>query len=201
MGDTKRIREYSIVLCQVLLHRAIFLFEGAISSLLLNNPYSMSLSIRGQFETTGALGYLYSRLSSLNQGRLTPEVVDEDILIQLLGSRDKSLTEAPEAKQVLSLLEYADKIVNKHIMDGSNKKYDVLIDAYRCLCEISHPNFHSNSIAIDIDKEKEQFHIRHIEPMRDREFNLVGYLLISSSIFIELFDMFEDVLSRIPEGS
>ncbi len=87
-GDAKRIREYSLVLRQVLLHRAINLFEGALSALTLDNVYTMTSAIRGHFETTGALGYLHKRLDSLSRGSLDPKVVDQDICTQLLGRRD-----------------------------------------------------------------------------------------------------------------
>jgi hypothetical protein len=138
-GDAKRIRAYSLVLRQVLLHRAINLFEGALSALILDNVYTMALAIRGHFETTGALGYLHKRLDSLSQGSLDPTVVDQDIYTQLLGRRDGVIQEAPEAKQVLSLLEHADRTVSKHIFGGTAKQYNMLTDCYTFLCEFSHP--------------------------------------------------------------
>jgi hypothetical protein len=94
-GSPKRIREYSLVLRQVLLHRAIKLFEGALLALALDNAYTMTLAIRGHFETTGALGYLHKRLDSLSRGKLDPKVVDQDICTQLLGRRDKVTQEVP----------------------------------------------------------------------------------------------------------
>ncbi len=193
-GDTRRIREYSLILRQVLLHRAINLFEGALSALVLDNVYTMTLAIRGHFETTGAMGYLHKRLESLSSGHLDPEIIDRDICTQLLGRRDRVGQDVPEAKQVLTLLEHVDKSVSKNILGGTSKQFDILTDCYAFLCEFSHPNFHSNSVAFDIDKQKRQFIIRHSEPMRDCEFNLAGYLLISSPIFVDLFDKIGDIL-------
>ena len=190
----KRIREYSLVLRQVLLHRAIKLFEGALSALTLDNVYAMTLAIRGHFETTGALGYLHKRLDSLSQGSLDPKVVDQDISTQLLGVRDGVIQEAPEAIQVLSLLEHADRTVSKNILSGTAKQHRILTDCYTFLCEFSHPNFHSNSIAFDLNRDRRQFIMRHSQPMRDSEFNLVGYLLLSSPIFVSLFDKIGDIL-------
>jgi hypothetical protein len=194
LGDAKRIRGYSLVLRQVFLHRAINLFEGALTALTLDNAYTMILAIRGHFETTGALGYLHKRLFSLSRGSLDPKVVDQDIYTQVLGRRDKITQEVPEAKQILTLLEHADKTVSKNILDGTAKQYNILTDCYTFLCEFSHPNFHSNYIAFDLNKEKGQFVMRHGEPMRDIEFNLIGYLLISSPIFVSLFDKIGDIL-------
>ena len=193
-GDAKRIREYSLVLRQVLLHRAINLFEGALTAMTLDNVYTMTLAIRGHFETTGALGYLHKRLDSLSRGKLDLKVVDQDICTQLLGRRDRVTQEIHEAKQVLTLLEHADRTVSKNIMGGTANQYDILTDCYKYLCEFSHPNFHSNSIAFDLNKEKRQFVMRHSEPMKDIEFNLAGYLLLSSPIFVSLFDKVGEIL-------
>jgi hypothetical protein len=193
-GDARRIREYSLVLRQVLLHRAINLFEGALSALIFGNVYTMTLAIRGHFETTGALGYLHKRLDSLSRGKLDLKVVDQDICTQLIGRRDGDTQGIYEAKQVLTLLEYADRTVSKNVMGGTAKQYDILTNCYNFLCEFSHPNFHSNSIAFDLKKKKRQFIMRYSEPMKDIEFNLIGYLLISSPIFVSLFDKVGDIL-------
>ena len=196
-GDAKRIKEYSFVLRQVLLHRSINLFEGALTALLFNNVYSMALLLRGNFETTGALGYLHKRLDSFAQGNIDSKKVDEDICIQILGSREKGIPNAPEAKNVLSMLEYADITVSKNIFQGTSNQCNMLTDCYLYLCEFSHPNFHSNSIAYDLDKPNSQFILRHSKPMRDIEFKLIGYLLLSAPIFIDLFDKVGEKLLEI----
>lgn len=200
-GDPKRIREYALVLRQVFLHRGLKLFLGSTQALLENNVYSMILSIRGHFETTAALGYLHNRLDSLQQGHLTPQDVDKDICTQLLGSRDKQLLASMEervleAKQVLTMLEYADRFISKNILGGKTKEHDILTDCYKYLCEFSHPNFHSNTVAFELDEEAKEFKIRHDDPMRDREFDLIEYLLISTQIFLDLYDKLEDVLPK-----
>jgi hypothetical protein len=188
-GDNKRIREYSLLLSQVLLHRSIKLFEGSLSALVADNVYTMTLAIRGHFETTGALGYLQKRLQSLSQGVIGPAVVDQDICAQLLGGRDGGVPQAPEAKQVMNLLKHADKTICKTIFHSTSTKHVILTDCYKYLCEFSHPNYHSNSVSFDLDKNNKLFTIRHNLPMRDIEFNLIEYLLLSSDIFINLFDI------------
>lgn len=194
LGDTKIIREYSLLLRQLLLHRAIKLFEGAMSAMTLHNVYTMVLAIRGHFETTGALGYLHNRLQSLSQGNLDSKVVDQYIRSLILGRRDRTVPQPLEAKQILTLLEYADHTVSKNVLGGTTKQYDILTDRYKFLCEFAHPNFYSNSIAFDFNKDKQEFTIRHLEPMQDSEFELVEDLLTSSYIFIILFDKIGDVL-------
>jgi hypothetical protein len=79
-------------------------------------------------------------------------------------------------------------------MGGTAKQYDILTDCYKFLCEFSHPNFHSNFVAFDFNKEKQHIVMRHSEPMKDIEFNLIGYLLLSSPIFVSLFDKVGDIL-------
>ena len=201
-GYPKRIKEYALVLRQVFLHRGLKLFSGSFQALLENNVYSMVLSIRGHFETTAAMGYLHYKLNSLQKGQLNPQVVDKNIATQLLGTKDKQLLshmvekEVFEAKQVLDMLEYADKYISKNIMGGKAKEHDILTDSYKFLCEFCHPNFHSNAVAFDIDKEEKAFKIRHDDPMRDFEFNLIRYLLISNTIFLDFFDKIEEVLPK-----
>ena len=178
------------------------MFSGSLQALLENNVYLMVLSIRGHFETTAAMGYLHYRLNSLQKGHLDPHVVDKNIATQLLGTKDKQLLshmvekEVFEAKQVLDMLEYADRSISKNILGGKAKEHDILTDCYKFLCEFSHPNFHSNSVAFEIDKEAQAFKIRHDDPMRDCEFNLIRYLLISNLIFLDFFDKIEEVLPK-----
>lgn len=200
IGEYRRIKQYSLTYRQVLLHRAILLFEGSLNALAENNPYSMTISIRGHFETTASLGYLHHRLSSLRNGTIEAEVVDKDMCAQLIGSRDKALDKAPEAKQVQSMLECADRTVSKNVFGGTARQYDILSNNYGYLCEFAHPNFHSNSIAIELDKSVPAFKFRHGKPMRDREFELISYLLQSATIFLELFDSLVELLPK-QEGS
>lgn len=200
-GDSRRIREYSLVLRQVLLHRAIKLFSGSLSALLDDNAYSMVLSIRGHFETTAALGYLHNRLNSLSEGNLKAEVVDSDICTQLLGSREEGLLEsvgqdAIVAINVLDMLEYADRSVSKHIIQDAVKEHVILTDSYKFLCEFSHPNFHSNMVAFELKKEENKFYFMHNKNMVDRDFKLIDYLVISNPLFVELFDRIEGLLPR-----
>jgi len=187
-GDPHRIRQYALVLRQVLLHRAIGTFEGAMIAFHENQVYSMVLSIRGHFETTAALGYLYTRLNSLTKGNLPREAVDEDICTMLLGRRDGGAIEAPEAKQILSLLEHADRAVSTDVLGGTSKQYDILSDCYTFLCEFCHPNFHSNSVAFELNKAQSEFVMRHSAIMRDDETKLLHYLLICTPIFVHLYD-------------
>lgn len=198
-GEPRRIREFSLVLRQVLLHRAIKLFEGAINALIHDNAYSMALSVRGHFETTAAIGYLHNRLASLQEGNLAQVTVDKDIVTQILGTRDEELLkeageDALEAKQVLSMLEYADKSVSRHIMDGATKEHVMLMDIYKWLCEFSHPNYHSNSVAFSLDKEKGEFSFTHNSQILEREAKVIENILLSSPIFTELYDRIENLL-------
>jgi hypothetical protein len=56
-GEPNRIRSNGLVYRQVLLHRSIYLFEGSVKAAVDENVYSMTLNVRGHFETTASLGY------------------------------------------------------------------------------------------------------------------------------------------------
>jgi len=193
-GEPDRIRGNTLVYRQVLLHRSIYLFEGSASAAVNENAYSMVLNIRGHFETTASLGYFHRRLQSLKKGHISSETLDRDLCVQMLGVRHDSVPEAPDPKNILSLFEHADKSANISVLGGTTNQYNILKESYEYLCEFCHPNFHSNSVAIDLDKSVPAFRFRHGQPMRDKEFELVGYLLLSAPIFVALYDQIPDLL-------
>lgn len=202
-GASTRIRANGLIYRQVLLHRSIRLFEGSLSAAVDENAYSMALSIRGHFETTASIGYFHNRLLSMKRGDINPETLDQDLCIQLLGSRHERLPQAPDPKNILSLLEYADKSVNISVIgiDETPKRYEILKSSYEFLCEFCHPNISSNSVAIEIDKSIPEFKFRHGQSMRNEEFNIAGYLLLSAPIFVTLFDQVLDLLPSKDGGA
>jgi hypothetical protein len=200
-GESNRIHLNVLTYRQILLHRAIALFEGLLNALIAHNTYLMVLAIRGCFETTAAIGFLHNRLASLKNGNISARKLDEDLCIQVLGTRDKKLKETrpqvPDAKQVLNMLEYADRSVSKHIMNSSANEHVILDDCYKFLCEFAHPNFHSNATAIDLNKSVPEFVFRHGAPMREMDFNLIGYLPLATDLFLELFDSLTEYLPEM----
>lgn len=193
-GDSNRVRAYSHALRQILLHRAIGTYEGAMSALLGEHSYSMVLCIRGHFEAVAALGYLYWRLRSVSRGTLQAEIVDRDIGAMLLGIRDGGPPEAPNPKSVLEQFELADRAVSKDFLEGTAKQHKLLTESYTFLCEFCHPNYHSNSMAFDLNKTAGVFRVLHGEPMRQREIGLIEYLLIAAPIYIQLHDGMVNIL-------
>lgn len=197
-GDPRRIRDYSLVLRQVLLHRAIGTFAGAVLAFREKLIYSMVLSIRGNYETTAALGYLYQRLDSLGKGHISKERVDEDLCAMLLGRRDNVQPMAPEAKQVLSLLEQADEAVSKDLLGGTSKQHKILSANYNFLCEFCHPNFYSSTLAYRLQEQSNECVMRYNGEILEEEAKLFDYLLISSPLFIELYDRIESLIPPLP---
>ena len=187
----------SLALRQALVHRATGLFEGALHAAASDNFYSMVLSIRGHFETTASLGYLHSRLKSLKRGTIDAAKFHQEVATQMLGSRDKVLVMAPDAKQILNMLEHADKSVSMHVLGGSAKEHDLLTDCYSWLSEFCHPNYHSNSVSVDIVKTVPDFRFRHGKAMRDRECQILEYLLTSGELFIALFEQTSDLITEV----
>ena len=199
-GDFCRIRSFSLALRQIYLHRALFQMEGTFEALSNENGYSMVLAIRGAFEATAALGYLHNRLNSLKNGTLNPEQVDNDIYTLLLGFRDRSIKKAvelglPEAKQVMSMLDYADKSFSKSILGASTETHKFLREEYEFLSEFCHPNSLSNSLAIILDNG--EIHFRYSRNINQKELDLINPLILSCKIFVELFDDIDTVLSEI----
>lgn len=197
-GEPRRIRSYAIALRQVLLHRAIALFEGSLNAAVDENPYLMILAVRAAFETTAALGYLHNRLNSLAAGNLDAAKVDEDIMTQLLGTKDKFIPKAVEPKQILSMLEYADVSVSRRILGGGAEQHAMLRESYEFLCEFAHPNLHSNKLSFDLDKSTKRFVFRHEQRMQDEAFDTIRYLHIAAPLHVELHDAIDEVLPSAP---
>jgi hypothetical protein len=179
---------------QVLLHRSIHLYEGTVRAAVDENPYSMVLNIRGHFETTACIGYLHRRLESLKRGDIKLETLGRDLSVQMLAARHESIPQAPDPKNILSLLEHADKSVSISVLTGTTTQYGILKASYEFLSELCHPNFHSNSVAIDIDNSVPEARFRYGQPMRNEEFKLIEYLLISAPFFVALYDQIADLL-------
>lgn len=199
IGSPDRINKLSLAVRQCLLHRAFKLYESALLAVEMENAYSLALSVRGHYETTAVLGYLHNRLHSYRNNTITAETMDKDIGVLLLGSRDEHILalaeeEDFEAKQILNLLEYADKSVSKHIMGGSNSKHKMLTEIYKWLCEFCHPNYHSMKAAMFIDHERRMFIFKHSLPLAPEEESIFNNLYISNPIFIELYDQIQDLL-------
>lgn len=195
-GGPRRIRELSLALRQMLLHRAIMLVRAAGLSVAHQNGYSLALSVRAHFETTAALGYLHYRLGSFKAGNSCPTVMDKDLRVLLLGSRDEGIlaiegADGFEAKQILKMLEYADKSVSRSLMGGTANEHKMLMDIYKWLCEFCHPNFHSNKLAFTLNRERGGFVFRHDGNLEHDEANILGNLLISGPLFVHLYDEIE----------
>jgi len=196
-GDFRRISQYSLALRQAFLHRTIGTFAGALVCLRENLLYSMVLSVRGNFETTAALGYLYQRLDSCANGTLTREKIDDDICGMILGTRNKPIPQAFEAKHVLTLLQHATKAVKKVTFTNQSMPDGLLTEFYDFLCEFCHPNYSSNSVAFHLDKEGHQFRMRHDCKMLKVESGMIEHLFISVPLFIDLYDGIPRVLATI----
>jgi len=179
---------------QVLLHRAILLFEASLASQATRNVYALTLCIRGHYETTATLGFVYKQLMSFLEHNISYDDFENIIFTQTLSSKHPSLPQAPDPKNIMTQLDYADKIVDSKLF---NTRKQMLRNNYEFLCEFAHPNFHSNSVAYYIDKEGEAVILRYDSPLRDEEFSLIGYLCISNSIFIWLFDIFQEYIEKI----
>jgi len=133
-------------------------------------------------------------LSSLISGNTSLDEFHDWVARQVLGSRD--IQQAPEPIHVMDMIRRTDRLVNNRIFDGENR--NLLEDCYVRLCEFAHPNFHSYSLALRVDRENGLMLIRYDEQtVREEEFDLIGYLDISNRIFVDIFDRFAACVERI----
>ena len=139
------------------------------------------------------MGHIYKRVVSLLDGNIKLDVFRNNLFAQMMGSRE--IDKAPQPINVMTMIEGADKIVNKHVFDGERK--NLISSEYNFLCEFAHPNFHSYNLAMRIDHEKNILAFRHDETPRDEEFNLIGHLDLSNRLFLGLFDRFGECVDRI----
>jgi len=100
--------------------------------------------------------------------------------VQLLGSKQRSLSYAPDPKNILTQLEYADEVVDREIIQDGTKR-QILRDCYEFLSEFAHPNSYSVSTAIEIEKGNDRFVLRYGHSLRMEEFNLIDYLVTLSA--------------------
>jgi hypothetical protein len=197
---TKKRVEFNCKTCQhVLLHRVIHLLKGAFGALSQHNVYAMALCIRGHFESTASIGYLHHQITSFLNGSIELSNFDECVCNQFLGCRHKSLSRAPDPKNIMTQLDYADKVVDRQLFKGHTNESKILRDCYEYLSEFAHPNFHSNSVAFRPNTVTEGYIFRYDNIIRDEEFSLIGYLNISNPIFIWLFDKFSESLTKFWE--
>jgi len=198
-SSKSRIRFKSRVCQQALLHRALYLFEGSLIALSAKNVYALALCVRGHYEGTAALGYLHKRIMSYIEGSITINDLDRDVYAHVLGSRDKKMAvaDAPDPKTIMSQLDYADKVVYARLFHSQGNLKTVLRDGYEFLSEFAHPNFHSYSVAIHVDKRTDSFIFRYDHPLREEEFGLIGWLSISNPIFVELFDSVSQCIEKV----
>jgi hypothetical protein len=197
IGDSKRIKGFGLVVRQMLHHRAKNLYEGSLHALMQNNIYLVALAVRGHFETTAAIGYLCSRLHSFSEGNIKAEIIDDDICNQFRASKEKDFWFAPDPKNILNQFDFADKTVSKLFLSGDKKKFKLLRDSYEFLCEFCHPNFHSNKLSYDLDENNGVFIFRYKgDRVEKAEFSIIGYILISASLFLDLFDLAGDLFDE-----
>lgn len=195
----KRVEFNCKVLQQILLHRAIHLFEASVIALSYRNVYAMVLCIRGHYEGTASMGYLHQRITSFIEGTLRFDDFEKCVFIQAIGCRHKSLPKIADPKNIMTQLDYADKIVDKLFLDNQDTHRGILRDNYEFLSEFAHPNFHSNSVAFGVNKINNCAEFKYDETLKEQEFSLIGYLSISNMIFLWLYDKFSKSLNDFPK--
>jgi len=194
LSPKKRALLNSKVLGQALLHRADCLILGAGAMLLAKNVYGMALSARGHLEATAVLGFFCNRVNTFSKGNIDLERFEIDVADAVLGARHELFTKANKPQNILACIEKGDKFLNTHVFD---KKLNLLCDCYTWLSEFAHPNFCSNKTAFRLDKEKKAMVFRHDGELEESDFQLLGYLEMSTKTFPKLFDYFGAETERL----
>lgn len=159
-----------------------------------SNIYGLGLLVRAQYETTGNLGHLCQKLSSLNSGFINFSTFAHDIGNAIVGARHPAFKSAPNPPNILTCIDNADKYLSRYLF---KEKKDILRDSYEWLSDFAHPNFLSNDSAFELDKERSRFALRHLRELRTQDFQLMDYLDICAKVFVFLFDAFSDNLRAI----
>jgi hypothetical protein len=103
-----------------------------------------------------------------------------------MGAKHSLFAQARPPANILTCIEKADQYLDKNLFDGQKK--GILRDNYDWLSEFSHPNFLSNQTSFALDKAGGRFLLRHGGDVQETDFQLMGYLSISSGLFPEIFD-------------
>lgn len=192
-GDPGTIAEKELALAnsrllsQALLHRAQNLMQVTGAMLLAKNMYGIALTVRGQIETTAVLGYFAHRIRALQNGHIDQKTYCNDTANVLTGARHEFFEQAKAPANIITCVEKADKFLDS---ERNIPKKKIIADLYGWLSEFAHPNYSSNACAFYLDKEKHRMVLRKDAELTEEHFHLIDPLVMSSLIFIDLFDQF-----------
>jgi hypothetical protein len=190
MLDNDRAKANGEVLRQTLLHRAERLLISLGSMLIDRNAYGLALLIRGHMEATAVLGNFCHRIASLEAGHISFDTFQFDLAHAVLGARHEFFGQAAAPPSILTCVERADRFLV--VYEGYDKNARIVADPYEWMSEFCHPNSLSHSAAIELDRERNGFVIRHDQELREIEESMIGYADISSSLFLRFFDAFRE---------
>ena len=137
------------------------------------------------------------QVPSYQQKDISLDDFEDDVFKQIAASKYKSKPDIQDPKNIMTQLDFADKVVDRKLFKLKTGRKAILRDNYEFLSEFAHPNFHSNSIALDVKKGSDSVVFRYDFPLRDIEFSMIGYLSISNDIFVWLFDKFGECVEKI----
>lgn len=189
-------------LLQKLLTRSIYLFEGFIRSFDDGNATIGFLAVRSHYETTGALACLLKWLQKFYNKKCTYDELDKTIYRLFLGGRvfpDKTIpkfSHAPDSINVLSLIDDVDTLYKQ--MGGTLDK--PFRQNYEYLSEYCHPNFLGVSQGSTAIMPQGVYEFQYPPLIKSSQATeLLSYLCISVSMFIDFFDKCYGLLNKQEE--
>ena len=168
---------------QLSLFRSKALLEGVVTSINSGNGLLAMLATRAHFETTGGLSYFFKKLRNFYESIITYEELNEFLRRLTIGTRQEEFTHAPDPISVMTMVDSVDQYLKPFLPE----KVPIFRRKYDFLSEFCHPNCfgitmgsHVNKVAI----------VRFKQPLElsDKDLAFSSYLLMSTDIFIRLYD-------------
>jgi hypothetical protein len=196
LSAMKRANLNSQALRQALLHRAECLIVGVGTTIKTKNIYGLALIARGHVEATAVLAYFCDRIQALIKGNIEFNVYEKNVADAVMGSKHSVFPKANAPMHIMTCLEKGDRYLDQRF----GKKMGLLTDLYGWLSEFAHPNFCSNKIAFDLDKNDGSLVFRHHAELQESDFQLAAHLVMSAQVFPELFDDFGEMFEKALVG-
>jgi len=192
IDEKQVINRNGLYYIQGLLCRTICLIEGVFLAANHYNPLVGILTVRAQFETTGALALLLDKLIKFHEGNLDARAMGTILEKMILGTRLCELIEDHEAPKSDSIMNYIDSVdIMLCGLGIDTEEYDFR-KMYEFLSEFCHPNPYGLALTHRFDRGSACF--SSVPSMSKREFGVITHLSFSLPLFMNFYD---DALGKL----
>ncbi len=189
---TNPIKHELICYLQLVIYRSKKLIEGLITLIIFKNLIPIALIVRAHFEVTSLLGFLIHKLHRYEKEEMGKDELLEILKKLLLGSRISELQNRIESINIITIIEYADKVLNK--IQGNDKKH--IKDNYDFLSDFCHPNITGLAFSAEIiENECTVFQKKSF--IDDRDSIFFRLITLSLKIFFVFLEIIDEMRSRV----